>query len=540
MTIHQAPSPPHTPMVEPHESASTTNDVNASASAQASADVCLFIEGAYPYVTGGVSQWVHELVGKHKRLKFHVVCLVADAQSCVPRYTPPPNVLSVRNLVLQSTGGACPRDARAEAMMQQLEAPLSSLLSEGGRSALRQTMQVLSQHHAVASVPHLLNSPAAYALVQRMYEASMPHGSFLHYFWSWRSLMGGLVAVLLSPLPNARTYHALSTGYAGLAMARAVIGTGRPGLLTEHGIYTNERRIEIAMADWLREATEPTLSIDQRPTDLRDVWMNAFGGYARAAYQCADRIVTLFEGNQSLQERDGAMRTRMMVVPNGVDVKRFRAVAKDSAPRRPTVALIGRVVPIKDIKTFIRAADVLRTLVPDVRVWVVGPQDEDPAYFQACVDMVAYLGLQQTFEFRGALDTEAVLPHIDVLALTSLSEAQPLVMLEAGAAGIACVATDVGACREIIHGRAGEYPALSTGGIVTPLVNPRATAQAIAQLLRDDVLRARCGRVMRERVRRYYNQKLVHRTYRQIYAEHTTSLTHSDGTVPSRKTLVTV
>ncbi len=508
------------------------------ATAEASADVCLFIEGSYPYVTGGVARWVHELVAKHKRLKFHIVCLVADNAPGVPQYTPPPNVLSVRNLVLLTHDGECPNDDRAAAMMQALEAPLTSLLSDGGREALRQTMLVLSQHRATATMPHLLNSQAAHALVQRMYESSMPHGPFLQYFWSWRSLMRGLMAVMLSPLPNARAYHALSTGYAGLAMARAVITTGRPGLLTEHGIYTNERRIEIAMADWLRVPTEPTLSIDQRPTDLRDIWMRAFAGYARATYQSAERIVTLFDGNQLLQERDGAVRSRMMVVPNGVDVKRFRAIAKDTMPRRPTVALIGRVVPIKDIKTFIRAADILRTLVPDVRVWVVGPQDEDPAYHQSCVEMVAYLGLQATFEFRGVFDTEAVLPHIDVLALTSLSEAQPLVMLEAGAAGIACVATDVGACREIIHGRAGEYPALASGGIVTPLVSPRATAQAIAQLLLDEVLRAGCGRVLRERVRRYYNQKLVHRTYRNIYAEHTTALTQ-DGTVDlARKTLV--
>ncbi len=504
----------------------------------ASADVCLFIEGAYPYVTGGVSQWVHDLISKHTRLKFHIVCLVSDEQPLPFRYALPPNVLSLRNMALVQHESRCPNNTHAQALMQKLEAPMQALLGGGGRNSLRQLMQVLSQHHDSATMAQLLNSQAAYDMVQRMYQASVPHVSFLHYFWSWRAMMGALCAVMLSRLPNARTYHALSTGYAGLAMARAVIATGRPGLLTEHGIYTNERRVEIAMADWLRQPKPVSLSIDQRPTDLRDVWMQAFGGYARAAYETASRIVTLFEGNQTQQERDGAMRSRMMVVPNGIQVKRFRAIEQDLAPRRPTVALIGRVVPIKDVKTYIRAAAMLRDMVPSVQVLMIGPRDEDPDYDQSCADMVNYLGLQDTFEFTGPMDTEAVLPFIDVLVLTSLSEAQPLVMLEAGAAGIACVATDVGACSEIIHGRAGEFPALPAGGVITPLASPQATAQAVAQLLHDDVLRRRCGLALRERVRRYYNQKMVNQTYREIYAEFNTTLTDASATLAPRKTLV--
>ncbi len=506
--------------------------------ADASADVCLFIEGAYPYVTGGVSQWVHDLVTKHKRLKFHVVCLVADDRVATLHYQPPANVLSLRNLVLQQRSTHCPSDQRALVLMKKLETPMKSLLLGGGREDLRQLMQVLSQHRDVATLPQLLNSQAAYAMVQRMYESSVPRSSFLHYFWSWRSLMGGLYAVLLSRLPNARTYHALSTGYAGMAMARAVIATGRPGLLTEHGIYTNERRIEIAMADWLREAVPPSLSIDQRPTDLRDVWMNAFAGFSRATYESANRIITLFEGNQTLQERDGAVRRRMTVVPNGVNVRRLRAIERTTDPKRPVVALIGRVVPIKDIKTFIRAAAILRTLVPNVRVLMIGPRDEDPEYDQACADMVSYLGLDGTFEFTGPMDTEEALINIDVLVLTSLSEAQPLVMLEAGAAGIPCVATDVGACREVVHGRAGEFPPLPAGGLVTPLANPNATAQAIAQLLNDHRLRAQCGAAIRERVRRYYNLKMVNRSYREIYAEHVASFTAVSEGQALRKTLI--
>ena len=50
----------------------------------------------------------------------------------------------------------------------------------------------------------------------------------------------------------------------------------------------------------------------------------------------------------------------MRIIPNGIDYALYSALPRDSSERRPTVALIGRVVPIKDIKTYIRAADVLR------------------------------------------------------------------------------------------------------------------------------------------------------------------------------------
>ncbi len=486
------------------------------------ADVCLFIEGAYPYVTGGVSQWVQDLVTAQHHTTFHIVALVADDTPRELRYKPPPNVLSLRNLVLQHHEPHCPSDHRADALMQALGQPLNALMTVGGREPLSDVMNALQRYPEGATMAHLLNSEAAFELVQHMATSNVPQASFLHYFWSWRSLLSGLFSVLLSRVPEARTYHAVSTGYAGIAMARAAIATGRPGLLTEHGIYTNERRIEIAMADWLLDHAAPSLSVDDAPPNLRDLWMKAFTSHSRTSYESANRIITLFEGNQVLQARDGAMHTRMAMVPNGIDVRHFRAIQASPRPRRVTVALVGRVVPIKDVKTYIRAAAILRDLVPGVRVLMIGPRDEDPEYNRECTDMVAHLGLSDTFAFKGPVPMDKVLPFIDVLVLTSLSEAQPLVMLEAGAAGIACVATDVGACRDILHGRDGEYPKLPHGGVVTPLANPLATAQAIAQLLHDDVLRQRCGQALRERVRRYYNQTMVQRTYREIYLDQIT------------------
>ncbi len=483
------------------------------------ADVCLIVEGAYPYVWGGVSHWVQRLIRAQKRLTFHVVAITADDRKRKVLYRVPPNVQGIHNVALQRRAEPERKVRGTDAMVRAIEPALAALLQGGGREELQQLCDAFGRHHVAATLSQLMNSEAAYQMVQRMYERSVPGTSFLHYFWTWRSLVGGLCAVMLAKLPPARVYHAVSTGYAGLAMARASLETKRPGMLTEHGIYTHERRIEVAMADWLRDPQPVSLAVADRPTDLRDIWMSAFSSYSRAAYESANRIVTLYGGNQTVQQREGASPTRMSIIPNGVDVERYAAVRRGARIHPPTVALMGRVVPVKDIKTFVRAAALLRDLVPRLRVQIFGARDEDPAYARECDDLVEFLGLGNCVEFKGHVDTREALAQIDVLVLTSLSEAQPLVLLEAGAAGIPCVATDVGACREIILGRPGEYPTLGAGGFVTPLANPRATVQAVAQLLRDEVLRARCGRALQTRVRRYYNRRMVDTAYAELYAK---------------------
>ena len=92
-------------------------------------------------------------------------------------------------------------------------------------------------------------------------------------------------------------------------------------------------------------------------------------------------------------------------------------------------------------------------------------------------------------------------PRIHVNVLTSLSESQPLSVLEAGAAGIPTVATDVGGCREILYGRHDEQPALGEGGILTDVASPEQTARAIGALSgRSRSPRSGWARAMQQRV----------------------------------------
>jgi glycosyltransferase involved in cell wall biosynthesis len=484
------------------------------------ADVCLLLEGTYPYVSGGVSTWVNDLIRAQSHLRFHCVALLADRKDRVFKYPIAGNVVGLTHVYLQQPA-AGPSSARGlRKLFAKLEPTLLSIQSRGSIDDLGRILSILAPRRADLGAETLLNSPEAWDALVRMYEATVPDCSFLDYFWTWRAQLGGLFACLLAPLPEARVYHTISTGYAGLMAARGAIETGRPCFVTEHGIYTNERRIEITMADWLSSNRPRALAVERERRDLKDLWIDTFVSYSQCLYSAARLIVTLYEGNQAMQRRDGAPPERLRIIPNGIDYDAYSAVPREDSGRAPTVALIGRVVPIKDIKTFIRAVAVAHREVPDLQALILGPEDEDPAYAAECKDLARMLKLDGTLRFMGRQKLTDWLGRIDALALTSVSEAQPLVILEGGAAGVPTVATDVGACREMIEGRSDERPGLGPGGEVTPLADPSTTGRALARLLKDKAWHARCSAAIKRRVELLYNKKTIDAVYRDLYGSY--------------------
>lgn len=183
------------------------------------------------------------------------------------------------------------------------------------------------------------------------------------------------------------------------------------------------------------------------------------------------------------------------------------------------MALIGRVVPIKDIKTFIRSIGYLRETLPDVQALIMGPNEEDLGYSDECIELVKALNLETVITFTGKVDVKDYFPRIDLVVLTSISESQPLSILEAGAAGIPCVATPVGACEELIYGRKQEEPPLGAGGRIAQLANPIEIAKNMAALLLDRHLWTKCSEAMKKRMKTYYNKELQIESYTVIYEE---------------------
>jgi hypothetical protein len=252
------------------------------------ADVCFLLEGTYPYVAGGVSSWVHELIKDHSHLRFSIVAILANKEEMIRRYEIPENVIDIHHVYLHELQKG-KRPSRMGNLLQDISPLITAVLKDGNLEAFARLLQTMHGYNVGSRL--VLNSTQAWALLTQMYEEAMPSASFLDYFWSWRMMVGSLFAVLTGPLPTAGMYHVISTGYAGLLAARASVEKQRPVILTEHGIYTNERRIEISMADWMYEAPTRGLNIRTNQRELRDFWLDAFASFSKICYQACNGII---------------------------------------------------------------------------------------------------------------------------------------------------------------------------------------------------------------------------------------------------------
>jgi glycosyltransferase involved in cell wall biosynthesis len=410
-------------------------------------------------------------------------------------------------------------DAAAFAKSAELHAALREVRGADVGALMAEMVPTLGEHGTLNEA-QFLASRQSWEFIVGQYEKYCTDPSFTDYFWTVRIMHKPLwqLANVAERLIPARVYHTVSTGYAGFLGALLHYRTGRPLLISEHGIYTKERKIDLLQSQWIRDnrgAFERDIS---RISYFRELWVRFFEAIGKLAYDAADEIVALYEANRQRQVADGAAAERTRSIPNGVDVDGLAPlVAQRVEGRHRVVALIGRVVPIKDIKTFIRAMFVASRSMPDIEGWIIGPEEEDPAYALECRALVESLGLADSVKFLGFQRIDAVLPKIDVIALTSISEALPLVVLEGFAAGIPSITTDVGSCRQLIEGFTEGDRALGSAGTVVPIANPAAFAQAVVALLNDDARWQAAQQAGLARVRRYYTKAQMTDSYRALY-----------------------
>ncbi len=485
------------------------------------ADVTLLLEGTYPFVRGGVSSWVHDIVRGLPDLRFSLVFLGGDrGQYPELRYELPKNVVHLEEHYLgdvpkheritRRRGDGC-FFARSRALHDAFETEDAELVAKAADDAL-----AMLAADPEGTERDFLFSERAWETIVEKYRERAPDKSFLDWFWSVRAMHAPLFVAARAArgIPPSRLFHVVSTGFAGFLGTLLARSRKRPLILTEHGIYTKERRIELLQATWLKEDDTRYGAIGQ----LRRTWIRYFEHLARMAYATADPIVSLYGANRERQIRDGADPGRTLVVPNGIDIARFeplRAMRTRDVPR--VLGLVGRVVPIKDIKTFIRAMQVVAREMPDAEGWIVGPDNEDPSYAQECRDLARSLGLDGRVKFLGFRKVEEILPKLGVNVLTSISEAQPLSILEGFAAGLPSIATDVGCCSELIHGADEGDRALGSAGAVVPIADPEATARAAIELLSDQSrFRAAQAAGIARVERSYTNRRMLDR-YRGIY-----------------------
>lgn len=489
-------------------------------------DVMLLLEGTYPYVKGGVSSWVHEVITGLPGLRFGAVFLGASKNDYDGiRYTLPENLVHLETHFLfdhpaESAQEPSPRVRKADPGLEETIADFHAALE--GDTPPPPSRRILLDADEPLAEPAFFHSENAWNYLCRRYEASALADSFVDYFWTVRSVHAPLwiLGRILGSIPASRMVFSPSTGYAGLLGAMCARERDVPFVLMEHGLYTRERHIDMLNADWIRDRRNFLQTHQAEVSHLRKLWVRFFQTLSRQTYAQARSIISLFERARRQQVDDGAQAERTRIVPNGVDIARFAALRRDaSAAPPPVMALIGRVVPIKDIKNFIRAAALARRECPALKAWVVGPHDEDPEYAIECRELVRSLDVGHTVEFLGFRRVDEILPQVGVLVLSSISEGLPLSVLEAFAAGIPAVTTDVGACRELIEGSGHDDDVAGSAGAVVGLSDPSALAAGVTALLNDPARYRAASATAIARVESRYDRTSMLETFDTLFHE---------------------
>lgn len=491
------------------------------------ADICLLLESTYPYVQGGVSSWVHQLINGLPEFTFALFFIGSTSEDYGDiRYELPDNVVDLQShFIMEKRAGPVPRARRGDkTIFAELEKMHHQFRNRIGlTSELSASLLRILDNPGKFSLKDFLFSHKSWKIIRQDYLDYCDHPSFIDYFWLIRTIHQPIfsLAVAVDRVPEARVYHSISTGYAGFLGSLLHRKRQCPLLLSEHGIYTKERKIDLAQATWIADQGNLfKTGMDEQIGYLRTVSIRFFETLGKMTYNAAHPIISLSQANRKKQIEDGADPEKTVVIPNGIKLERFESMRQNRpCEPPPIVGFIGRVVPIKDVKTFIRAIRILCNHLPQAQGWIIGPEDEDPEYATECKTLANNLDLKENLKFLGFQRIDEFLPQLGILALTSISEGQPLVILEAFASGLPVIATDVGFCRGMIEGDTCEDMALGAAGRVTPIADPSATARAARELLGDVDQWQSARRVAETRADRYYSESLLFERYRAKYNE---------------------
>lgn len=463
--------------------------------------ICIVAEGCYPYVVGGVSGWIHSMIKSFPKIEFVLLSIVSDrSQSGKFAYELPENLTAVYEAYLEDLDWSRkPKHGKRTRLNKKEYRALRSIIMD--EEVDWGTVFEMFQKRKF-SIDDLLMGADFLNIVVEFYRKKYPYVVFSDFLWTMRSIYMPLFLILQTNLPMADVYHCVATGYAGVlgSMAKYFFKCGL--IVSEHGIYTREREEELLKATWVEGI-------------YKNIWIDQFKKMSRLAYDRSDLITSLYAHARNLQIEMGCPGEKTKVTPNGIEVKRFENLPgkKEEDNGYINIGAVLRVTPIKDVKTMIRAFAFAKEQDERLKLWIMGPCDEDEAYAKECFELVEALKVRDV-EFTGRINVSEYLGRMDFTILTSISEGQPLTILESYAAHKPVIATDVGNCRGLIYGEDDDF---GTAGILTHIMNVTEIAAAILTLAHSVKLREAMGECGYRRVAGRYELSQMKKTYDEIY-----------------------
>jgi glycosyltransferase involved in cell wall biosynthesis len=418
-----------------------------------------------------------------------------------PLYKIPENVVEMHEIFLEDAFHC----ETATAPIHQKEADARKAMTALGQFLAVQgnnwSSALLDCRKNACSVDFLAKSEAFLDFAAQLSQHETEPIGLSDAFYGLRSMLLPILYILRQPIPQADIYHAAVTGYGGLLGAMAHLETGKPFVLTEHGIYPREREEELMQAEWV-------------PESMKDIWIRLFYNLSRCAYAYAEVVTSLFRRAMERECEIGCEKSRCRIVPNGIHYERFGTIEEKRGEGPICIGAFIRFAPIKDVKTLIRAFYSLSCRVPQVKLFVLGGTD-DPEYKRDCLDLIERLHVKNLY-IEGYVNTAEYLQKVDFTVMTSISEGQPLAILESLAAGRPCVTTNVGNCGELLERPEDEF---GPAGICCAPMDTTGLANAMETMCCNARLRREYGQNGRQRVAKYYTHAIMMERYFSIYEE---------------------
>ncbi len=238
------------------------------------ADVCLVLEGELPLHLWWCFDLVHQIISAMPDLSFALFYIGAQHEPDAElRYEIPANVIGFEEVYLFDE---LPKSDRLPSKLgskakAEIYASLGSFLEgvqqEGERERFIQFVAEVRGRGRAFSCANLWSDRESWEMLTSIYRHYMGGESFLNYFWSSRFLVQPAWQLIraVERMPEAKVYHSLCTGYAGLAAAMGAASKGSRFLLSEHGIYVKERVAEVQNAAWITELPKRRPGVFEAP-----------------------------------------------------------------------------------------------------------------------------------------------------------------------------------------------------------------------------------------------------------------------------------
>lgn len=462
--------------------------------------VCLILEGSYPYTHGGVSSWMHQYIQKMPDVEF-VLWVIGAQQKDRGKYfvTPPENVREIHEIFLDEILRLPGEEAAEPTLSEEEEAAMRKLLDCG-----RPNWELLFRMYREKQIKPtaFLMSRVFLRLLTELCREKYPNAPFAEQFHTTRSMILPVLYLMGVEIPEADLYHAICTGYGGLLGSMAHYVKQKPLILTEHGIYSREREEELIRSHWVLPS-------------FKQQWIQFFYMLSDATYHAASEVSSLFSRARSTQIELGADPEHSRVIGNGIHYERFSSIPLKPEDGWVDIGAVIRIAQIKDVKTLIYAFHELSLRLPKVRLHILGGVD-DEEYAEECRMLTENLRLTN-LRFVGQVDVVKYMEKLDFTVLSSISEGQPLSILESFAAGRPVVSTDVGCCRELINGDIGDE--FGPAGYCVPPMQRSSFADGMEKLCRSRELRLEMGEHGKQRAESYFRHEYMMEKYRGLYRD---------------------